>query len=64
VGWSLAIARFGGIVSSFAGAAFFAVGLMAREFFFIVGGMLAVAFLGVVTLPRHIPAAAHQGIQK
>lgn len=56
VGWSLAVARFGGIVSSFAGSAFFALGMMARDFFFFIAGMLAVTFLSVAALRRHIPA--------
>lgn len=60
VGWSLAVARFGGIVSSFAGAAFFAMGLRPRDFFFFIAGMLALTFISVVALRRHIPAT-HPG---
>jgi AAHS family 4-hydroxybenzoate transporter-like MFS transporter len=55
VGWSLAVARFGGIVSSFAGAAFFAMGMRPRHFFFFIAGMLALTFISVVALRRHIP---------
>jgi MFS transporter, AAHS family, 4-hydroxybenzoate transporter len=57
IGWSLAVARFGGIVSSFAGAAFFALGMRARDFFFFIG-VLALTFIGVIALRRHIPADA------
>jgi MFS transporter, AAHS family, 4-hydroxybenzoate transporter len=60
VGWSLAIARFGGIVSSFAGATFFALGLAPRDFFFAIGGVLTITCLGVVVLRRHI-LATRQG---
>jgi AAHS family 4-hydroxybenzoate transporter-like MFS transporter len=56
VGWSLAVARFGGIVSSFAGAGFFAMGMRPRHFFFFIAGMLALTFISVVALRRHIPA--------
>jgi MFS transporter, AAHS family, 4-hydroxybenzoate transporter len=56
VGWSLAVARFGGIVSSFAGAAFFAMGMRPRHFFFFIAGMLALTFISVIVLRRHIPA--------
>lgn len=63
VGWSLAIARFGGIVSSFAGAAFFAMGMQPRDFFFFIAGMLAVTFISVVALRRHIPAS-HSGVSR
>jgi MFS transporter, AAHS family, 4-hydroxybenzoate transporter len=61
VGWSLAVARFGGIVSSFAGAAFFALGLMARDFFFVIACVLTLTFLGVVVLRRHILASREGG---
>jgi AAHS family 4-hydroxybenzoate transporter-like MFS transporter len=57
IGWSLAVARFGGIISSFVGASFFALGLMARDFFYVIGAVLSVAFLGVLLLRGHIPAA-------
>jgi MFS transporter, AAHS family, 4-hydroxybenzoate transporter len=57
VGWSLAVARFGGIVSSFAGAAFFAMGMQPRDFFFFIAGMLALTFVSVIVLRRHIPAS-------
>lgn len=60
VGWGLAVARFGGIVSSFAGAAFFALGMKPREFFFFIAGMLVLTFIGVIALRRHIPAT-HPG---
>lgn len=60
VGWSLALARFGGIVSAFAGASFFAAGLMTRDFFFVIAAVLAVAFLGVLALRRHISATRHE----
>lgn len=56
VGWSLAVARFGGIVSSFAGAAFFALGMKPRDFFFFIAAMLVLTFLSVIALRRHIPA--------
>ena len=56
VGWSLAVARFGGIVSSFAGAAFFAMGMRPRHFFFFIAGMLTLTFISVVAFRRHIPA--------
>lgn len=56
VGWSLAVARFGGILSAFAGASFFALGLTARNFFFVIAGVLTLALLGVLALRRHIPA--------
>jgi len=57
VGWSLAVARFGGIVSSFAGAAFFSMGMQPRQFFLFIAGMLAVTFVGVTVLRRHIRPA-------
>jgi hypothetical protein len=57
IGWSLAVARFGGIISSFVGASFFAFGLMARDFFYVIAAVLAVAFLGVLLLRGHIPAS-------
>lgn len=60
VGWGLAVARFGGIVSSFAGAAFFALGMKPRDFFFFIAGMLVLTFLSVIVLRRHIPAT-HPG---
>jgi hypothetical protein len=53
VGWSLAVARFGGIVSSFAGAAFFAMGMRPRHFFFFIAGMQKLTFISVVALRRH-----------
>lgn len=56
VGWSLAVARFGGIVSSFAGAAFFAMGMRPRHFFFFIAGVLTLTFISVVAFRRHIPA--------
>ena len=56
IGWSLAVARFGGIVSSFAGAAFFALGMQARDFFFFIAGVLTLTFISVIALRRHIPA--------
>jgi AAHS family 4-hydroxybenzoate transporter-like MFS transporter len=55
VGWSLAVARFGGIVSAFAGASFFALGFAARDFFLVIAGVLAITFIGVILLRRHIP---------
>ncbi len=55
VGWSLAVARFGGIVSAFAGAGFFAMGFAARDFFLVIAGVLAITFIGVIILRRHIP---------
>ena len=60
IGWSLAVARFGGIISSFVGASFFAFGLMARDFFFAIAAVLSVAFLGVLILHRHIPASRRE----
>ena len=60
IGWSLAVARFGGIISSFVGASFFAFGLMARDFFFAIAAVLSVAFLGVLILQRHIPASRRE----
>jgi AAHS family 4-hydroxybenzoate transporter-like MFS transporter len=57
VGWSLAFARFGGIVSSFAGAAFFAMGMQPQQFFLFIAGMLAVTLVGVMVLRRHISPA-------
>lgn len=63
VGWSLAVARFGGIVSAFAGASFFALGLMARDFFFVIAAMLTVALLGVLALRQHI-SAARSGVSR
>ncbi len=62
VGWSLAIARFGGILSAFAGASFFALGLTDRNFFLIIATMLAFALLGVLALRRHIPATTRETI--
>lgn len=56
VGWALAVARFGGIVSSFVGAGLFAFGLQSRGFFLFVGGTLVLTFLSVIALGRHIPA--------
>lgn len=55
VGWSLAVARLGGIVSSFAGSAFFALGMVARDFFLFIAAVLAITFFGVMALRRHIP---------
>jgi AAHS family 4-hydroxybenzoate transporter-like MFS transporter len=55
VGWGLAVARFGGIVSSFAGGAFFALGMQPRHFFFFIAGMLVLTLLSVILLRRHIP---------
>lgn len=60
VGWSLAIARFGGILSAFAGASFFALGLTARNFFLVIAVVLAFALLGVLALRRHIPATTRE----
>jgi AAHS family 4-hydroxybenzoate transporter-like MFS transporter len=57
VGWSLAVARFGGIVSSFAGAAFFSMGMQPQQFFLFIAGTLAVTFIGVTVLRRHISPA-------
>lgn len=57
VGWSLAFARFGGIVSSFAGAAFFSMGMQPQQFFLFIAGTLAVTFLAVMVLRRHISPA-------
>jgi AAHS family 4-hydroxybenzoate transporter-like MFS transporter len=57
VGWSLAVARFGGIVSSFAGAAFFSMGMRPQQFFLFIAGTLAVTFIGVTVLRRHISPA-------
>jgi len=57
VGWSLAFARFGGIVSSFAGAAFFSMGMQPQQFFLFIAGTLVVTFLGVTVLRRHISPA-------
>jgi AAHS family 4-hydroxybenzoate transporter-like MFS transporter len=62
VGWSLAIARFGGILSAFAGASFFALGLTDRNFFLVIASMLAFALLGVLALRRHIPATTRETI--
>ena len=56
VGWALAVARFGGIVSSFAGAAFFAMGMQPRNFFFFIAAVLVLTLLSVIALRRHIPA--------
>lgn len=58
VGWSLAVARFGGIVSSFAGAAFFSLGMRPQQFFFFIAGTLTLTFVGVAVLRRHIPASS------
>lgn len=57
VGWSLAFARFGGIVSSFAGAAFFSMGMQPQQFFLFIAGTLAVTLVGVAVLRRHISPA-------
>jgi len=57
VGWSLAFARFGGIVSSFAGAAFFSMGMQPQQFFLFIAGTLAVTLVGVAVLRRHIAPA-------
>jgi AAHS family 4-hydroxybenzoate transporter-like MFS transporter len=57
VGWSLAAARFGGIVSSFAGAAFFSMGMHPQQFFVFIAAILALTFAGVVMLRSHIPAS-------
>jgi AAHS family 4-hydroxybenzoate transporter-like MFS transporter len=56
VGWALAVARFGGILSSFAGAAFFASGMQPRNFFFAVATVLTLTLMSVICLRRHIPA--------
>jgi AAHS family 4-hydroxybenzoate transporter-like MFS transporter len=61
VGWGLAIARFGGIVSSFAGAAFFTMGMRPSQFFFFIAAMLVLTLMGVVMLHRHIHPAAATG---
>jgi AAHS family 4-hydroxybenzoate transporter-like MFS transporter len=58
IGWALAIARFGGILSAFAGASFFALGLTTRNFFFAIAGVLTVTMLGVLALRKHIPATS------
>jgi AAHS family 4-hydroxybenzoate transporter-like MFS transporter len=55
VGWALSIARFGGILSSFAGALFFANDMQPRNFFFAIAAVLTLTFLSVVALRRHIP---------
>jgi AAHS family 4-hydroxybenzoate transporter-like MFS transporter len=58
IGWALAVARFGGILSAFAGASFFALGLTARSFFFAIAGVLTLTALGVLALRKHIPATS------
>lgn len=55
VGWSLGMARFGGILSSFGGAAFFAVGLGGKEFLMSIAGALVVTLAAVLALRRHMP---------
>jgi AAHS family 4-hydroxybenzoate transporter-like MFS transporter len=61
VGWALAVARFGGILSAFTGASFFALGLTARNFFFAIAGVLTVTMVGVLALRKHIPATHEPG---
>lgn len=56
VGWALAVARFGGILSSFAGAVFFANGMQPRNFFFSIAAVLTLTLASVMGLRRHIPA--------
>jgi AAHS family 4-hydroxybenzoate transporter-like MFS transporter len=58
VGWALAVARFGGILSAFTGASFFALGLTARGFFFAIAGVLTLTMLGVLALRKHVPASS------
>ncbi len=55
VGWSLGIARFGGILSSFGGAVLFARGLGAEEFFTSIAGVLVVTLAAVLALRHHMP---------
>jgi AAHS family 4-hydroxybenzoate transporter-like MFS transporter len=56
VGWALGVGRVGGILSAFFGAALFAQS-GARGFFVGVACALALAFVGVVLIRRHIPPA-------
>jgi AAHS family 4-hydroxybenzoate transporter-like MFS transporter len=55
VGWSLGIARLGGILSSFGGAVFFARGLGAEDFFTSIAGVMVVTLTAVLALRRHMP---------
>jgi AAHS family 4-hydroxybenzoate transporter-like MFS transporter len=56
VGWASGIARIGAIASTFAGAAFFALGLSHRDLFTAVALVLVITLTGIVMFRRHIPA--------
>jgi AAHS family 4-hydroxybenzoate transporter-like MFS transporter len=54
VGWALGVARAGGVLSSFAGAALLALAPGGHAFFFGIAAVLAVAALGVAALRTRI----------
>jgi AAHS family 4-hydroxybenzoate transporter-like MFS transporter len=56
LGWALGIARFGGILSSFAGSILLALGDGTRSFFTGMAAVLLLTLTGVLLLKRHIPA--------
>ncbi len=57
VGWALGAGRVGGILSAFLGGALFAQS-GGHGFFIGIAGALALAFVGILLIRRHIPATA------
>jgi AAHS family 4-hydroxybenzoate transporter-like MFS transporter len=55
VGWASSFARFGGILSTFAGSILLAMGQGMRPFFVGVALVLVLTLLGVILLRRHMP---------
>lgn len=56
LGWALGIARFGGILSSFAGSILLGIGEGTRSFFVGIAIVVLLTLVGVLLLRKHVPA--------
>jgi AAHS family 4-hydroxybenzoate transporter-like MFS transporter len=55
VGWALGVSRFAAVLSAFAGSAVLALGSGTAPFFVVLALVLALMFVGVALVRRHVP---------